>query len=214
MISTGFSIYLVFIIALLFAMTGVILFVIGLVGKRKPLWISGIISMALAIVLFLSALLFGIYKFVTIIEKAAKSNYQYLDYHYKESPYYKDKHDSLETFLDSNYRKPISGLILGNDDSEVFVKIYPNKSITNQEIDLIKLEKSNYKKPNSIFLLISFEQKYKGSFTLKAYDASNTLLNSSKIMVQMNANMEGSLEFVFPKSTNFSIISYFTLDES
>ena len=213
MVSSGFTIYLIFIGTLIIGMTGIVLLIVGLIQKTKSLWISGIISIALAIVLFLSSFVFGVYKFFTIIEKAAKSNYQYIDYQYKKTPYYNNE-DSTETSLDNNYGQPQTGIIEDDNSSEVFVKVYPNKTITAQEIDLIKIERNKKTKKNTICLLISFEQKYNGEFILNAYDANNYLIDSSKVMIQMNANMENTIEFIFPKSTNFSIISYLTLDES
>jgi len=214
MVSSGFTIYLIFIGALVLAMTGVVLLIIGLVQKTKPLWISGVISFALAIVLFLSAFFFGIYKFFSMVEKAAKLNYHYFEYKKYNVPNYESFQDSTEISLDSLYSKPITGIINGENYSEVFVKVFPIKSITDKEIDIVKIEKSSKNRPNTICLLFSFEQKYSGNFTLKAYDSSNTLLNSSKVMVHMNPKMENTIEFVFPKGTNFSIISYLTLEES
>jgi hypothetical protein len=213
MISSGFTIYLVFVGALIIGMIGVVLLIVGLIQKTKRLWITGIISFALAIVLFLSSFVFGVYKVFGIIEKVAKNNYNYIDYHYKKTPYY-DNHDSTKTLLESNYSEPQTGIIESNNSGEVFVKVYPNKSITSKEIDLIKVEKNNKKKESTISLQISFEQKYNGNFTLNAYDVNNHLIDSSRVMIQMKANMENTIEFIYPKNTNFSIISYLTLDES
>ena len=117
---------LLIIIAVLAGIGGLTFLIIGLIHSKPTYWISGAVSLIIAIIVGI----IGIISFVKPVMKEFSNNISHLNLRNNYyNNYYADSLINNNNPIDSSYAEAFSGFIVDADKSPVFIKIYLKKDL-------------------------------------------------------------------------------------
>jgi hypothetical protein len=202
--------YVLIILAIVIGLTGIALLIVGLVIKKQPIWISGIIGFVLAIIIVAFSIISSFSKIVHWLEgKGGHNTYQNYD-----QPEVNDTTNKTVA-LDTAKAHEISGFIQGKNNSSVFIKISASDVADQKGIELVKIEKPAATPANKkvISVKINFNKEYNGTIQLRALDSGNKMIAQAEMKMNVRTSKGYIIDFYFPGTTNFSLIDHCILTE-
>jgi len=202
--------YVLILCAIVIGLAGIALLIVGLVIKKRPLWVSGIIGFVLAIFIAAFSVIASFNKMVRCLEgNGIHSNYN--------NNLQRDVADSINKAVTPDTAKvhEISGFIEGKNNSSVFIKVSTSDQVDQKGIVLVKIEKPVVNPANKkvISVKINFNKDYIGTLQLKAFDGSNKMISVAEIKMNVRKSKGYIIDFYFPGTTNFSLIDHCILAE-
>jgi len=202
--------YVLIICAIVIGLTGIALLIVGLVIKKQPLWVSGIIGVVLAIVIVVFSVISSFSKIVHWLEgKGGHNTYQNYDQQVVNDT------TNKTIALDTAKVHEISGFIEGKNNSSVFIKISASDALDQKGIVLVKIEKPAATPANKkvISVKINFSKDYNGTLQLEAFDGSKKMIAQAEMKMNVRTSKGYIIDFYFPGTTNFSLIDHCILAE-
>ena len=202
--------YVLIILAIVIGLTGIALLIVGLVIKKQPIWISGIIGVVLAIIIVAFSIISSFSKIVHWLGgKGGHSTYQNYDQQVVNDT------TNKTVALDTAMVHEISGFIQGKNNSSVFIKISASDAVDQKGIELVKIEKPAATPINKkgISVKINFIKDYNGTLQLEALDQKDKVISRAEMKMNVRTSKGYIIDFYFPGTTNFSLIDHCVLTE-
>jgi hypothetical protein len=202
--------FLLIIFSVLSGITGIVLFIMGLVKGKIKMWNTGLLFIAAGIMVWI----LNFNKGVSVLSDNADrstdtttSENKHNNYVFSDSTTYSDRP------VDSSYAEPISGMVEDKDFKKVYIKVFPSRELKGSGLVLEDIEKGKHKKDvsQSIAAVFSSEKEFSGKLTIFAFDYEKKLLGKSTAKLKCIMGDRATVNFPFSESTDFSIIDYCTL---
>jgi hypothetical protein len=204
------EILVIFLIMILIA--GIALLVLGLIFKRKPLWVSGIVITALSLTIGIGAISVALFTLGETRKYAYENNYNDQDLNQQQPV------DSVEpaindTSLLQQFDLPVSGVLKDADNNMVEVKVYPDKYLAKRGIRLLFVNNARMGKDKiGISLEFGFDKAFKGKMMLQIYDFYDKELSNNVLEVSQQNSGRINLDFRISDNIHFSDIKYCTIN--
>ena len=119
----------------------------------------------------------------------------------------------LDNPVDTSYADVISGFIEDNENSPVYIRVFPKREFVSLGVIIDKVEKGMKSKniPKNISLAVHFEKAFAGNMLMTAYNNENKELSKSEISIDKKSGENCYLDFTFSGGINLSDIKFCTL---
>jgi hypothetical protein len=193
---------------------GIAMLVIGLVKKKKGLWISGTITLGMLILQFLIVLFIGLAA-AGIFFNNYNDNY-YTDQTYPEvqpaEPVKVEVSPSTDSLMRLQFDEPVYGKVEDQYQQAYDLSVYPNLMMRDLGISINDFQgKQSGDQKTSLLITFSFDKAYTGKFMLEAYGEGDLLLASASKKTDQSAGSLSTLEFLLPSTINPADLRYCTL---
>lgn len=200
-----FTIYLLFILSILVGLTGGVLLTLGLIFKKNPIWISGIVVLVVALFTFIGTIFFGANKLFKFLE-GKKHNALYSNVYYQNDTTATAKTDTTKII-------EVSGSIYLKNNSPTYIKASSEKSIINKGIEIVSIENTSASNKKTISLKMNFENDYSGTLILSAYDINKSSLATAELKINIKKSKNYVIDFRFNQSSDITFIDHIILSE-
>lgn len=199
--------FLFVIIAILLGISGILFLVLGLISSQPKKWIPGLIA-------FLLAIFIGIFSIVSSIQNIAEKVRRFNNYtssHHWQNTFNADSLFEQQRPVDTAFTEPVSGFIEDEENSLVYIRIYPHHNLSDK-LTIQKFNKGKAEKNKlAIEILLDFETKFSGKLNLSIYSNNKVLLGESLINITGNPGFQSKINFPFSTDVKFSEANYGTL---
>lgn len=210
MVLLSISGWLAGIALVLLATAGVVLLMLGIILKKRWQLFTGIGTLIASFILMIVT--------IVLFASANTNNYDISESEDFSSPALEEalsdsnsqtKNEEIEIF-----ESCISGHIKDADNSLTYIRIYPDKSLLNNGVQVLEI-KTYYKSANtkgkSITLNISFEKEFHKTIKFSLFSDKNIEIGSAIAIVDQNGGNDMNITFNFDSEVPFEIADHATL---
>ena len=208
--SFSFLPFLLIILAILIGLGGLTFLIIGLVQSKKVFWISGSVGLITSLVVIIIGITSFVSPLMTNISNGIKK-YDLKNRHFNNE--FSNSPEYLDNPVDTSYADVISGFIVDNENSPVYIRVFPKREFVALGVIIDRVDKGMKSKnvPKDISLAVHFDKAFTGNLLMTAYNNENKELSKSEVSIEKKAGDNCSLDFAFSGEINLSDIKFCTL---